>query len=50
MTDVPFLPDYPATLPNVIADTANRYADREFLVMGDRRSTSRSASWPTRAA
>ena len=41
MTDVPFLPDYPATLPNVIADTANRYADREFLVMGDRRMTFR---------
>jgi acyl-coenzyme A synthetase/AMP-(fatty) acid ligase len=41
MTDVPFLPDYPATLPNVIADTTRRYADREFLVMGDRRLTFR---------
>ena len=41
MTDVPFLPDYPATLPNVIADTTRRYADREFLVMGERRLTFR---------
>ena len=41
MTDVPFLPDYPATLPNVIADTTRRYADKEFLVMGERRLTFR---------
>lgn len=33
----PFLPDYAPTLPNVIANAARQYADREFLVYGDTR-------------
>ena len=38
-SDKPTLPDYPATMPNVIADIVRQYGDREFLVESSRRFT-----------
>jgi acyl-coenzyme A synthetase/AMP-(fatty) acid ligase len=47
--DVPVFPDYPPTLPNVLADCVARYAEHEFLVEGERRLTYRDAERETSA-
>ena len=38
-SDKPIFPDFPATMPNVIADCVTRFGDREFLVESSRRFT-----------
>lgn len=38
-SDKPTFPDFPATMPNVIADIVGKYGDREFLVESSRRFT-----------
>jgi len=43
MEQIPFLPEYPPTLPNVIADALKRHADLDFLVDGATRLTYREA-------
>jgi len=43
MEQVPVFPDYPPTIPNVIADATRRFAEREFLVDGTLRLTYREA-------
>jgi acyl-CoA synthetase (AMP-forming)/AMP-acid ligase II len=43
MEAIPFLPDYPPTLPNVIAGAVRRHGEREFLVDGERRLSFRDA-------
>ena len=40
---LPFDKPYTPTLPNVLQDAAARFADREFIVMGERRVTFESA-------
>lgn len=43
MEAIPVFPDYAPTVPNVIADSAKRYAEREFLVGPGQRYTFRQA-------
>jgi acyl-CoA synthetase (AMP-forming)/AMP-acid ligase II len=43
LEEIPVFPDYPPTLPNVIARAVKDHGGREFLVEGDRRFTFRDA-------